>query len=91
MIRVLEVGAGTGSCTSEVLKLVSYKIHEYIFTDLVISFLRQAKDRFSTYQFLKFMKFDINCSLIDQGVKDNCMDYVIGMNADISLGISMTH
>ena len=51
-IRVLELGAGTGSTTSFVLPVFGTQV-EYTFTDISPLFLAQASEQFSDFRLLR--------------------------------------
>lgn len=76
-IRILEIGAGTGGTTSNVLpRLVQYEknIEEYCYTDISKSFLLYAKEKFENeFSFLTFKKLnieEINFQSQDMGYYD---------------------
>jgi len=79
-ICILEVGAGTGSSTNEVLKLVSDKVEVYLYTDVGISFLRHGQGRFNEFPFIEYKILDINRTLIEQKIENKDFDLVIAMN-----------
>ncbi|AFX98752.1 ptzF [Candidatus Endolissoclinum faulkneri L2] len=65
MIRILEVGAGTGGTTSAILKALDLIINteniEYVFSDLSPAFLRRAKAKFGIGRnWFTTARFDFN-------------------------------
>ncbi|MFD7501848.1 beta-ketoacyl synthase N-terminal-like domain-containing protein [Streptomyces sp. NPDC059850] len=58
-LRVLEVGAGTGSTTRFVLPELDPRGVSYHFTDLSYAFLNKARDAFGDYLFLTYEICDI--------------------------------
>src|SRR5436305_7674877 len=83
-IRLLELGAGTGVTTSQILeKLQPYQssIAEYCYSDISLAFLHHgqesygAKNPFLTCQFL-----DVERPLLEQGVQPESYDLVIASN-----------
>ena len=58
-LRVLEVGAGTGSTTRFVLPELDPRGVSYHFTDLSYAFLNKARDAFGDYPFLTYEICDI--------------------------------
>lgn len=80
-IRVLEVGAGTGSLTGHILSVFPPERTEYYFTDNGPSFLQAAQDRFEEeYPFVEYKIFDCEKSPEAQGFEANYFDIVIASN-----------
>ncbi len=94
-IRVLEVGAGTGSLTKEILPLFPADRTEYVFTDNGPLFLQSAKDKFSeAYPFVEYTLFDCERDPVDQGIAPHGFDIVLASNvvhatADLRQTLSM--
>ncbi len=81
VIRVLEVGAGTGSLTSEILSVFPAERTEYVFTDNGPLFLQSAQDRFGEdYPFVEFKMFDCEKSAEAQGIEPHHFDIVLASN-----------
>jgi acyl transferase domain-containing protein/acyl carrier protein/SAM-dependent methyltransferase len=59
ILRVLEIGAGTGAATSAVLPLLDAERTEYTFTDVSPIFLQHAQQKFSAYPCLRYELLDI--------------------------------
>ena len=80
-VRVLEVGAGVGHVTRQLLpKLKDTPNIEYWFTDLGKAFVEHAKTLFSDYlHMMKFSTFDITKSTPMQGLLGS-FDIVISYN-----------
>lgn len=53
-IRILEIGAGTGSTTQFVLPKLDATTALYTFTDLSFAFLNKARKRFADYPFMEY-------------------------------------
>ena len=79
-IRILELGAGTGSLTQEVLPQLPKERTEYCFTDVSQSFLSKAKESFKEYPFVSYQLFDLNQSIEEQGLAKNSFDVVLASN-----------
>lgn len=80
-IRVLEVGAGTGSLTGQVLPVFPADRTEYYFTDNGPSFLQAAQDRFhEEFPFVEYKIFDCEKSPEAQGFEPNHFDIVVASN-----------
>lgn len=80
-IRILEVGAGMGHVTRQLLpKFTDIGNIEYWFTDLGKAFVENAKNTFEIYSHsMKFCTFDITKSALEQGVIGT-FDIVISYN-----------
>ncbi|KAH8660627.1 putative polyketide synthase [Xylariales sp. PMI_506] len=84
-VRVLEIGAGTGSTTSIVLKAMHSEqgerlYEDYTITDVSAGFVNQAKERFSQYQNLKFAVCDVAVDPLEQGFEAASYDLIVAAN-----------
>jgi|GEM_PF-4872509 len=80
-IRILEVGAGVGGTTDEMLKAVSEMSGaEYYFTDISNYFLKLAEKRFGRFKNVSYGIFDINEPCMKQGISMGSFDIIIGAN-----------
>ncbi|MEM7014664.1 MAG: zinc-binding dehydrogenase, partial [Verrucomicrobiota bacterium] len=79
-IRVLEVGAGTGSLTRTVLPQLPANRSEFTFTDTSPAFLADAKKQFSDYNFVEYTTFDIEKDPEGQGIDPGGYDLILGTN-----------
>ncbi|KAK8110195.1 Nonribosomal peptide synthetase 14 [Apiospora kogelbergensis] len=84
-IRVLEIGAGTGSTTSVVLAAMQSDqgeqlYEDYTITDVSAGFVNQTKERFSEYPSLKFGVCDITKDPLQQGFEAASYDLIIASN-----------
>ena len=66
-IRIVEIGAGTGSTTASVLPVLPPDRTQYWFTDVSEFFFTAAGDEFSAYPFVEYGVFDIERSGEEQG------------------------
>jgi 3-oxoacyl-(acyl-carrier-protein) synthase/SAM-dependent methyltransferase/acyl carrier protein len=80
IVRILEVGGGTGGTTSAILPLLPSEKVEYWFTDLSELFLRRAQREFSQYGFVHYRLFDIDREFEQQGFRDGMFDVVVAAN-----------
>ncbi|KAI1339726.1 hypothetical protein F5Y15DRAFT_423599 [Xylariaceae sp. FL0016] len=83
-LRILEVGAGTGSATNEILPALKgnsiwRQYSEYRFTDTTPSFLADGEERFSKYGGMTFGTFDMERSGESQGYQQD-WDLVVASN-----------
>jgi acyl transferase domain-containing protein/2-polyprenyl-3-methyl-5-hydroxy-6-metoxy-1,4-benzoquinol methylase len=98
-LRVLEIGAGAGATTSNVLANLtaqdgSVAHTSYMFTDISPGFFPAAKKRFQGVPNMQFAVLDISKNPIDQGFTENEYDLVIATNvlhATESLGKTLRH
>lgn len=78
-LSVLELGAGTGATTVDLLPELVGTESDYLFTDLSPLFLRDAAERFARYPFLRFGLVDFTCPIGEQcGSRD--LDLVVAVN-----------
>ncbi|KAI0383268.1 hypothetical protein F5Y04DRAFT_269991 [Hypomontagnella monticulosa] len=86
-IRIIEVGAGTGSTTSFVLDTLSRqgsrtgsspRFSQYDFTDISPSFFAKAQERYARHlNRMRFKTLDLERDPLDQGFEANSYDVVI--------------
>jgi acyl transferase domain-containing protein len=96
-LRVLEIGAGTGSTTAYLLprlrQLPAGSV-DYCFTDVSPLFLKRARDKFPDIDFLRTQLLDIGADLATQGFEAGSFDIVLGANvlhATPDLGVTLSH
>ncbi len=84
VIRILEIGAGTGATSSEVLRRLrslAPNIDTYCFTDLSDAFLLRARERFGlSAPFFTTEAFDVSEAIAGQRIEANHFDVVIATN-----------
>ncbi|MCB0160510.1 MAG: polyketide synthase dehydratase domain-containing protein, partial [Caldilineaceae bacterium] len=78
-LRVLEVGAGTGSLTAMLLPVLPADRTEYTFTDVSPKFLADAQRRFK-YPWIDYRTFDLERPLAEQGIETHGYDLVVASN-----------
>ena len=79
-IRILEIGAGTGSTTASVLPELPAQRTEYVFTDVTSLFVSKARQKFSGFPFVKYRSLDIEKDPLTQGCDAHAYDIVIAAN-----------
>lgn len=79
-LRILEVGAGVGGTTVELLPLLKGRRVEYCFTDISTFFLNEARSRFAEYPWVTYGLFDINEAYWQQGLTAASWDIIICAN-----------
>ena len=83
LVRVLEVGAGTGSATSQILPLLNEERVEYIFTDVSPAFFVLARNKFAKFPFVRYTTLDLE--------KEIGGDSGIAEGADIIVAVNVLH
>ncbi|KAL9112718.1 MAG: hypothetical protein Q9227_003021 [Pyrenula ochraceoflavens] len=93
-LKILEVGAGTGGATFEILSTLTEgmeetpryptsipRFEEYVFTDISTSFFEKAKERFAAYvNRMSFSLLNIEQDLASQDFAEESFDIVIASN-----------
>jgi malonyl CoA-acyl carrier protein transacylase len=79
-VRILEIGAGTGSMTSYVLPKLPAKQTEYVFTDVTQLFATSAQQKFSDYPFIEYRVLDIETDPVSQGFEAHSFDLILAAN-----------
>ena len=79
-LRVLEVGAGVGGTTVDVLDALRSVPLDYLFTDVSTFFLTDARQRFAGHDGLRYALFDINADPTAQGIDPGSLDVVLSAN-----------
>ena len=80
LLRVLEIGAGTGSTTAALLNVLPPATSSYLFTDLSEAFLERGRERFAAFPFVRYGCFDIEKDAAEQGCAANSFDIVVAAN-----------
>jgi len=96
-LRVLEIGAGTGSTTAYLLpslrQLPAGSV-EYRFTDVSPLFLKRAREKFADADFMRYELLDIGTHPVAQGFGAASFDIIVGANvlhATPDLGVTLSH
>ncbi len=80
-VRILEIGAGTGSMTSYMLPVLPAKRTEYVFTDVSQQFATSAQSKFSDYPFIECRILDIETDPVSQGFDPHSFDLIVASDA----------
>jgi 3-oxoacyl-(acyl-carrier-protein) synthase/SAM-dependent methyltransferase/acyl carrier protein len=75
-IRILEVGAGTGSTSQIVIPATAHYNVSYYYTDLSVAFLNKAMRSFSNYHFINYEIYNVEESYKE----NNYFDIIIATN-----------
>ncbi|MBZ4320425.1 type I polyketide synthase [Streptomyces huiliensis] len=94
-LRVLEIGAGTGGTTADLLPVLPADRTHYTFTDVSPAFLPRAQARFAAYDFVTYRTLDLNADPVEQGYAEGSFDVVVAANSlhtarDISRALGRT-
>nr|A0A0M4L8I7.1 RecName: Full=Highly reducing polyketide synthase aurA; Short=HR-PKS aurvA; AltName: Full=Aurovertin biosynthesis cluster protein A [Calcarisporium arbuscula]ALD83627.1 polyketide synthase [Calcarisporium arbuscula] len=80
-MKILEIGAGTGSATRAVLGRIGQYFHSYTFTDISAGFFEDAEATFTEYaDRMVYRVLDIEQDPTGQGFDANSYDLVIAAN-----------
>lgn len=84
-LRILEIGAGTGGATADILESLTSSFgermySEYYFTDISPGFFVAAKDRFKNASNIVYAALDIAKDPVEQGFKEGFFDLIIAAN-----------
>ncbi|MCM1969373.1 amino acid adenylation domain-containing protein [Streptomyces sp. G1] len=80
-VRVLEIGAGTGSTADAVLAALPADRVAYRFTDLSTAFTERARKRYEgVHPFVEYGLFDIDADPAGQGLPAGGVDVVVAAN-----------
>src|SRR5262249_17616839 len=78
-LRVLEIGAATGSTTSHLLSRLPEQV-DYTFTDVSPLFLQRAREKFGQRPFMRFELLDISREPAAQGFAAGGFDVILAAN-----------
>ncbi|MGY0231152.1 SDR family NAD(P)-dependent oxidoreductase [Longispora urticae] len=81
LLRVLEVGAGTGGFTSWLLPEFNPATTAYTYTDISSAFFPAAQRRFTEFDFVDYRVFDITVDPTVQGFTPGGYDLIVAANA----------
>ncbi|EFQ34698.1 AMP-binding enzyme [Colletotrichum graminicola] len=77
-MKILEVGAGTGSATKTIFGEIGRTFDSYTYTDVSIGFFEKARDVFATHEDkMVFMSLDAERDVMEQGFEPHSYDLVV--------------
>ncbi|EDU45986.1 fatty acid synthase S-acetyltransferase [Pyrenophora tritici-repentis Pt-1C-BFP] len=84
-MRILEVGAGTGGTTANILRALTSSYGErlysvYTYTDVSSGFMAAAKERFSSHAAIEYAVLDVTKDPAEQGFQLGSFDLIIAAN-----------
>jgi acyl transferase domain-containing protein len=81
-MRVLEIGAGTGSATAHILHALGDRVAEYVYTDVTPSFFIKARERFPSEKVV-FKTLDVSRDPMAQGFRAGEFDLIVAANVSL--------
>ncbi|MFL6514468.1 MAG: SDR family NAD(P)-dependent oxidoreductase [Chthoniobacterales bacterium] len=95
-LRILEVGAGTGGLTAQLLPALERGLHSYTFTDVSAGFFPHAMQKLAAFPEIETKIFDLEKPAIEQGFEPGSFDFVVGTNvlhavADVRAALRNLH
>ncbi|CAI7659405.1 unnamed protein product [Penicillium glandicola] len=80
-MKILEIGAGSGSATKSILERIGSSYHSYTFTDISPGFFEEAKQQFSDHNdHFVYQVLNVEQDPSEQGFEDNSYDLIIAAN-----------
>ena len=80
VVRVLEIGAGTGATTAAILPALTRVRSRYVYSDLSPVFLHRAAEKFSDYPSVEYALFDVERPADEQPLPIREFDLIIAAN-----------
>ncbi|WP_153012365.1 thioesterase domain-containing protein, partial [Type-E symbiont of Plautia stali] len=79
-LRLLEVGAGVGGTSLDLIPALAAFPVDYLFSDLSNYFLNEAEKRFSQWPWVRYGLYDINQPALPQGIEPASRDVILCAN-----------
>src|SRR4029077_15126502 len=79
-LRILEVGAGTGALSAQVLPALERGLHSYVFSDISAGFFPGAMQKLAAFPEVETRIFYLEKPAIEQGFELVSFDLIIGTN-----------
>lgn len=79
-IKILEIGAGVGGTTDELLKNLTDDKVEYYFSDVSYFFINEAKRKYGNYNNVFYKRLDINKDFGEQNFNEKEFDIILCAN-----------
>jgi len=79
-LRILEVGAGTGGLSAQVLPALERGLHTYTFTDVSAAFFPGAMQKLAAFPEVETKIFDLDKPAAEQDFAPDSFDFIIGTN-----------
>ncbi|SET42771.1 pyochelin synthetase [[Clostridium] polysaccharolyticum] len=78
--RLLEVGAGVGGVSIDLIEALNKYPVKYLYTDISRSFLNEAQERFADKPWVEFALYDINEDYWNQNIAASSFDVILCNN-----------
>ncbi|WP_455917946.1 amino acid adenylation domain-containing protein [Pseudomonas cerasi] len=79
-LRVLEIGAGVGGTSRDLIPALDGFAVDYLFTDVSTFFINEAREHFADRPWVRFGLFDINADALPQGLNAGSWDLIVCAN-----------
>ncbi|NVZ50343.1 amino acid adenylation domain-containing protein [Pseudomonas sp. B6002] len=79
-LRVLEIGAGVGGTSRDLIPALDGFAVDYLFTDVSTFFINEAREHFADRPWVRFGLFDINSDALTQGLNAGSWDLIVCAN-----------
>ncbi len=79
-LRILEIGAGTGGLSSQLLPLIERGVHTYVFSDVSPGFFPGAKQKLAAFPEVEYKIFDLEKPGVEQEFDAGSFDIILGSN-----------
>ncbi len=79
-VRVLEIGAGTGGTTANLLPVFNPTQTQYVYSDVGAAFLNLGANKFADYDFVSYQTLDIEIDPTTQGFTPGEYDLIVAAN-----------
>ena len=79
-LRILEVGAGTGGLSSQVLPMIERGVHSYVFSDVSAAFFPGARQKLAAFPEVEYHIFDLEKPGAAQDFEPGTFDIILGTN-----------
>ncbi|MEQ1860228.1 MAG: SDR family NAD(P)-dependent oxidoreductase [Chthoniobacteraceae bacterium] len=95
-MRILEIGAGTGGLSAQVLPLLTRGLHSYTFSDVSAGFFPGAMQKLAAYPEVVTKILDLEKPGAGQGFDAGSFDFIIGTNvlhavSDVRVALGHLH
>jgi acyl transferase domain-containing protein/NADPH:quinone reductase-like Zn-dependent oxidoreductase/NADP-dependent 3-hydroxy acid dehydrogenase YdfG len=80
LVKILEIGAGTGGTTASILPNLPADFVEYLFTDISPLLVSKAEEKFRGFPFMQYRVLDIEHDPAAQGFDPHGFDLILASN-----------